>query len=84
MLEMPEPWDACREKLLTGNGTSPRKERSWRYDMAIQSLEFSQLFLSLVLAQYFLTMHPSLCFGTVIYNLLHYSLEIYDLFVFLF
>lgn len=26
MLEMPEPWDTCRGKLLTGNGTNPREK----------------------------------------------------------
>jgi hypothetical protein len=95
MLEMPELWDTCQGKLLTGSGTSP-SERSMllstkmegigelKYaltsDMETQSLEFSQLVFSLALVQYFFTMLPSLSFGTVMYILCHYMLEVCDLF----
>ena len=48
-------------------------------DMVMQRLEFSQLVLSLALVQYFLTMLPSIHFGTVMYILCCFMLEAHDL-----
>ena len=65
MLVMPKSWDNCRGKLLTGNGTSPRRRNMLEStklnrigdlkniltsDMEIQSLEFAQQVFSLALA----------------------------------
>ena len=38
MLEMPELWDTCQGKLLTGNGTSPR-ERSLLQSTKLKELD---------------------------------------------
>jgi hypothetical protein len=58
MLEMPEPWNTCQGKLLTGNGPSPGErsllqstkmkgvgdlKSTLTSDMEMQSLEFAQL-----------------------------------------
>lgn len=86
MLEIPESWDTCQRKPTTETGTSSRERRGLQSrklkgigglksvltsDMAMQSLEFSQLVSSLVLAQYFPTMLFSLPFGKVMYILCH-------------
>ena len=57
MLEMPEPWNTCQGKLLTGSRTSPRERNVFQStklkgvgdlksistsDVEIQSLEFSK------------------------------------------
>lgn len=94
MLEMPEPWDTCQGKLLTGKGTSPRErsvlqstklkgvgdlKRVLTSDMELQSLELAQLVFCLALVQYFPTTLSSLCFGIVMYILCHYMLKVCDL-----
>ena len=54
-------------------------KRIFTSDMMMQRLEYSQLVLSLALVQYFLTMFPSLHFGTIMYILFRFMLEAYDL-----
>lgn len=41
MLEMPAPWDTCREELLIGSGTSPR-ERSVLQSMKLKGVGGSE------------------------------------------
>ena len=70
MLEMPEPWDTCQGKLLTGGGTRSREgslmqssrvkgvrdmKSALTSNMKMQSLEFAQLAFGLTLVQDFFT-----------------------------
>jgi hypothetical protein len=66
MLKLPELWDTCRGKLLTGSGTSPRESKNYAEvnkdsnsgtsDIEMQNLEFSQIGIGLAFVQYFLIM----------------------------
>lgn len=74
MLEMPESWNTCRGKLLTGEGTSPRErsvllsrklngvgdlKRALTPDLEMQSLESVQLVLDLIWPSIFSLCSPS-------------------------
>lgn len=91
---MPEPWNTCQGKLFTESGANPREGSVLRLtkmtgfgdprsilmsDMEIQSLEFAWTVFCLALVQDFLTVLPSLCFGTVMYIPCCDMLEVCDL-----
>ena len=67
------------------NGTAvSRAKTSWTeecFDIKHEDAEFGvmQLVFNLVLLLHFLTMHPSLHCGALMYNLCHYMLEVWDL-----
>ena len=88
MVEISESWNTHQGELLIGSGTIPR-ERSMPKstklkgvgnlnniaisDTKIQSLEFAQLFFTVL---------PSIHFRMVINILCHYMVEVCDLFIY--
>ena len=60
-----------------------KAERSWRseecFDIKHEEFRVVQLVFNLASLQHFLTMHPSLHFGALMYILCHYMLEVGDL-----
>jgi hypothetical protein len=61
MFQMPEPWDTCQGKLLTGHGTSPRETIVFQ-STKLKGVEDQRCRVSscsadfgLALVQYFLT-----------------------------
>ena len=92
---MPESWDTCHGKLLTGSGTSSI-ERSVLQSTNLKGVGDLKTIVTLVrhgdiesgdctagfcraLIQYFLIILLFLHFGKVIYILCHYMLEVCDL-----
>ena len=60
-----------------------KTKRSWRseecFDIKHEEFRVVQLVFNLASLQHFLTMHPSLHFGALMYILCHYMLEVCDL-----
>lgn len=89
MMEMTEPWNTSKGKLMNRCGGSPRGrsmleltklkrigDRKNALDIKMQNLEFAFLDSRLAFVLYLLTQFPFFCFGMVIYIQCHYMLNV--------